>query len=74
MGHVRCGLVAAGVAVASLIVVAQSPPVVDVTGGRIAHTRILVTRRAHPPVECHDGIECVARHAVDGRSARQRLQ
>jgi len=35
MGHVRCGLVAAGVAVTSLIVVGQSPPVVDVTGGRL---------------------------------------
>jgi len=35
MADVKRGLVAAGVAVASLSVVAKTPPVVDVTGGRI---------------------------------------
>ena len=35
MTHLKCGLVAAGLAAAGLSVMAQSPPVVDVTGGRI---------------------------------------
>ena len=35
MAHAKCGLVAAGLAIAGLSVMAQSPPVVDVTGGRI---------------------------------------
>jgi para-nitrobenzyl esterase len=35
MTHAQCGLVAAWLAIAGLSVTAQSPPVLDVTGGRI---------------------------------------
>jgi para-nitrobenzyl esterase len=40
MAHVKRGLVAAGLAVASLGVMAESPPLVDVTGGRIRGERL----------------------------------